>query len=66
MNPDRIKAIRATTGLSQPKFARVCNVKPDTIAKLEIGRAKPGPSLTMVLEMIERGELPNRYMEINT
>ena len=50
----RVKEVRAATGLSQAKFARVINVQVTTLQNWEQGRREPtGPAKTL-LRAIEK------------
>jgi putative transcriptional regulator len=45
----QVKAIRAATGLSQPKFARLLNVDVGTLRNWEQGRREPtGPAKALL------------------
>lgn len=63
MNGAIIAAIRKRAGLSQAKLARVMRVNCRTVQKWEYGeRSCEGPA-TVVLGMIEHGDLPARIWE---
>lgn len=54
MTPEKIRALRKKTRLSQSVFAAVLNTSVSTVQKWEIGEKKPsGPSLKL-LDLIKR------------
>jgi transcriptional regulator with XRE-family HTH domain len=61
MDGERLKSIRALTGLSQAEFCGIVGLTVEYLSRLENGKHKPGHTLTMIYEMIERCELPWRY-----
>ena len=49
----KVKEIRALTGLSQPKFARILHVDVDTLRNWEQGRREPTGSARALLRAIK-------------
>ena len=48
-NPTRVKEIRAITGLSQPKFARLLDIDVGTLRNCEQGHREPtGPAKALL------------------
>jgi len=62
MTPDRIQSIRHANGLSYRSLARIVGVNESTIRKAAQGIYPISGSAALVLELIESGELPERYM----
>ncbi len=52
--PEHVKAVRASTGLSQSLFALALGVTPMTVRNWEQGRVEPKGVATRVLDAIER------------
>ena len=49
VDPSKVKEIRALTGLSQPKFARILHVDVGTLRNWEQGRREPtGPARALL------------------
>ena len=64
MTPTRIQAIRKQAGLSQTGLAallRIADLR--TIRRWEKGDVPISGPASVVLEMLDRDELPARYME---
>lgn len=65
MIPDTIKAIRKRAGLSQSGLACVLALSGANgdryVRELESGRRKPSGAIVRLLEMLDAGELPERY-----
>lgn len=63
MQPDELRRIRTKAGLSLDGLARVLRIADlSTIHRWEKGdRAISGP-VSILLEMLDRGELPDRYL----
>ena len=64
MTPAELKAIRQRYGLTQSELARILRIEDHrTIRRWEKGeRAISGPA-TVLLELMESGELPQRYWD---
>lgn len=64
MTPDELRRIRTKAGLSLDGLARIIRISDlSTVHRWEKGdRAISGP-VSILLEMIDRGELPERYMK---
>ena len=52
--PEHVKAVRASTGLSQSLFALALGVTPRTVRNWEQGRVEPKGVATRVLDAIEK------------
>lgn len=64
MTPERMKKIRRDLGMSQVEFAKLLRIADGrSIRRWEHGERQLGGPVTMLLEMIERDELPMRYYE---
>lgn len=63
MTPRRIKEIRTAAGLSQAQLARLLGVDTRSARRWELGEREIGGPAAMILEMIEAGDLPARYLE---
>lgn len=63
MTPDELRRIRAKSGLSLDALARVLRISDlSTVHRWEKGdRAISGP-VSILLEMLDAGELPARYL----
>ena len=63
MTPPEVRRIRTEAGLSLDKLAKVLRIGDmSTIHRWEKGaRPVSGPA-SIVLEMLDRGELPGRYL----
>ncbi len=61
MSPERIKALRNREGFNQPQFAALLGVETRTVQRWERGAIGPKRPLRILLEMIDAGELPDRY-----
>ena len=63
MTPDKLRRIRSKAGLSLDGLAKVLRLSDrSTVHRWENGsRAISGPA-SIILEMLERGELPERYL----
>jgi len=66
MTPDTIHAIRERAGYTQTGLARVLGLSEasggDYVRALEKGRRSPSGALVRLLEMLDAGELPKRYL----
>ncbi len=63
MTPTNIKSIRARAGLSQRKLARLLRISDDrTVRRWECGEVPVSGPASIILEMLDRGELPERYL----
>jgi len=64
MTPTELKAIRQRYGLTQSDLARILRIEDGrTVRRWEAGdRAISGPA-TVLLELMESGELPQRYWD---
>ena len=61
--PEHVKAVRASTGLSQSLFALALGVTPMTVRNWEQGRVEPRGVATRVLDAIERDtSIVERYV----
>ncbi len=59
-----VRAIRKTLGLTQVAFAARYRVPIDTLRNLELGRARPDPSMSAYLTVISREpEIVRRALE---
>ena len=54
MEPNQIKALRQSTGLSQAVFAAVLNTSVSSVQKWEIGAKTPGGPSLKLLDLIAR------------
>lgn len=63
MTPDELRRIRLASGLSLDKLAKVLRIADlSTVHRWEKGqRAVSGPA-SIILEMLDAGELPERYL----
>jgi putative transcriptional regulator len=63
MSPNEVKAIRERAGLSQARLAAVLRIDDvRSIRRWEHGeRSVSGPA-SILLEMLDAGELPERYL----
>ena len=62
MTPATIKAIRQRAGLSQPGLARLLRITDQrTIRRWEAGDIPVSGPASIILEMLDAGELPDRY-----
>ena len=66
MTPTELKAIRTRYGLTQRQLAAILRIEDQrTVRRWEAGdRTISGPA-TILLEMMDTGELPSRYWEQN-
>ena len=65
MKPDRIKAIRTALGISASAMAEYIGLKGTDgryVRAIEDGERNPSGPLIRILEMIEAGEMPKRYL----
>ena len=65
MSPDEVKAIRHRAGLSARGLAQVLGLQSSDgrhIRMLEAGDRQVTGPVQRILEMLDRGELPARYM----
>lgn len=68
MTPEKLKQIRLSAGLTQSQLAKVFGISSDRyIRELEAGFSKgkpltPSRPLQMLYEMLDAGELPERYL----
>jgi hypothetical protein len=62
MTPDRIYAIKRTTGYSWKKLAHILNINESSVRRAAHGDYVLGGSSARMLEMLERGEVPARYL----
>ncbi|HTE41799.1 MAG TPA: helix-turn-helix domain-containing protein [Steroidobacteraceae bacterium] len=58
VDAEGVKSIRALTGLSQPKFARLLNVDVGTLRSWEQGRREPTGSAKALLKAIKHDPRP--------
>lgn len=62
MTPTEIKAIRAKAGLTQTELARLLRISDiRTIRRWEQGDVPVSGPASILLELIDVGELPNKY-----
>jgi DNA-binding transcriptional regulator YiaG len=63
MNGNEVKAIRERAGLSQARLATALRIEDvRSVRRWELGeRAVSGPA-SILLEMLDAGELPERYL----
>jgi DNA-binding transcriptional regulator YiaG len=63
MTPETFKAIRAKSGLTQSRLASALRISDDrAVRRWEQGdRSISGP-VSILMEMLDRGELPQRYI----
>lgn len=62
MTPDNIKAIRKRAGLSQTGLARLLRISDiRTIRRWEKGEINITGPASIIVEMLDRGELPDRF-----
>lgn len=61
MTPAQIKQISQDTGLSWRQLADLCNVNESTIRKAAMGSLNLRGPACMVLDMIHKGDLPERF-----
>jgi len=62
MTPERLKQIKHSCGLSWRALACVCDVDESTLRKAARGVHNVSGSTARMLEMLDRGELPERYL----
>jgi DNA-binding transcriptional regulator YiaG len=62
MTAQEIQRIRHDHGLSYRQLARIVNVNESTIRKAATGEYTLGGAAERMLEMLDRGELPHRYI----
>jgi DNA-binding transcriptional regulator YiaG len=62
MTPDQIRAIKHTTGYSWKKLAHILNINESSVRRAAHGDYVLGGSSARMLEMLERGEVPERYL----
>lgn len=65
MSPEEIKAIRQRAGLSSGALAETLGLVSTNgrhIRMLERGERSPSGPIVRLLEMLDRGELPSRYI----
>lgn len=63
MTPTQIKAISQNTGLSWREMARICRVNESTIRKAAAGVYPLSGPCAMILDMLDRGDLPGRFLD---
>lgn len=66
MTPDEIKALRARLGLTARAMGEILQVETDPsryIRYLETGERPVRGPIRILLEMLDRGELPKRYIK---
>ena len=64
MTPAHIKAIRKQAGLSQTGLAAVLRIADQrTIRRWESGDIPISGPASIILDMIDRGDLPNRFLD---
>ena len=61
MTPDQIKTISQDTGMNWRQLADLCNVNESTIRKAAMGSLSLRGPACMVLDMIHKGDLPERF-----
>ena len=62
MTPAKVKSIRTAAGLSQREMARLLRVSDiRTVRRWETGEVPVSGPASIVLEMLDAGELPARY-----
>lgn len=62
MTAQEIQRIRHERGLSYRQIAKIVNVNESTIRKAAAGEYTLGGAAERMLEMLDRGELPERYL----
>jgi DNA-binding transcriptional regulator YiaG len=63
MTPSEIKSIRQRAGLSQSGLARVLRVEDGrSVRRWEAGDRAISGAAAIILEMLDKGELPQRYL----
>ena len=65
MTPEEIKAIRTRSGMSARAMSDALGMAGSDgryIRAIESGERVPGGSVVRLLEMLDRGELPARYL----
>ncbi len=63
MTPAEVKAIRQRAGLSQTGLARLLRIRDiKTIRRWESGEVPVSGPASILLEMLDAGELPIRYL----
>ena len=63
MTPERIRTIRRQAGLTQTGLAAVLRITDiRTIRRWETGDVPISGPASIILEMLDAGELPERYM----
>lgn len=66
MTPAHIKAIRKQAGLSQTGLAAVLRIADQrTIRRWETGKIPISGPASIILELLDAGELPERFMQNN-
>lgn len=53
MTPDEIRALRASTGLTQVQFSRRYRMELDNVQNWEQGRRRPDPGSMLLLRLIK-------------
>jgi DNA-binding transcriptional regulator YiaG len=65
VTPERILAIRSATGLSPGEFAEymgLSSIDGRYVRAIESGARRPSSVVVRILELIEAGEMPARYL----
>lgn len=64
MTPDEVRRIRSNSGLSLAGLAKVLRIKDrSAVHRWEKGETQVTGPVSILLEMIDRGELPSRYFQ---
>lgn len=67
MTPTELRRIRSKAGLSLDGLAKVLRLSDrSTVHRWEKGSRQVSGPASIILEMIERGELPERYLKNRT
>lgn len=62
MSPSEIKSIRKRLGLTQTELARLLRISDiRTIRRWETGKVDISGPASVIMELIDKGELPNRF-----
>lgn len=64
MTPAQIKALRLDFDMTHAQFGRVIGVEWRSVYRWEDGSRIPGEPALRLLEMLKRGEMPVRYLEM--
>lgn len=63
MTPATVKAIRERAGLTQSGLARILRISDiRTVRRWETGDIPISGPASVILELLDAGELPNRYL----